>query len=190
MRYMIKQLMAIGLGVVAIFVLSSLKLPDFSGLSVRDLWSDDLCLDRRPGHWSAHPWRQELDVFGPLSIEPVEIARIGFIVAIAAVLDHPEKEMRPFHWMATVFAMGAVHMGLILREPYLGGTVVYVPIMLAMLYFAGIPPIYLFGGDLLRQRGRRNSLNLHLFLHAAAALKLHPLANFSRHRLRRNAFRH
>ncbi len=86
--------------------------------------------------------------------------------------------MKPLKWMANVFALGGVHMALILREPYLGGTLVYVPVMLAMLYFAGIPSIYLlaiifFGGVAVGI-----PLISTYFSMQPQLLALHPLANF------------
>jgi rod shape determining protein RodA len=51
--------------------------------------------------------------------------------------------MDSLKWVGAVFALGVLHMGLILLEPYLGGTLVYAPVMLGMLYFAGTPPLYL-----------------------------------------------
>src|SRR5690348_11159069 len=99
MRYMIKQLMAIGLGVILLFVLSSLNYQIFRaypsviyGLTVIALLAV-LVIGRRIH--GAKSWI----VFGPISIEPVEIAPIGYIVAIAALLDHPEREMRPLQCM-------------------------------------------------------------------------------------------
>src|SRR5581483_3525346 len=41
------------------------------------------------------------------------------------------------------FALAGVHIVLILLERYLGGVLVYVPIVMGMLYFAGVKPIYL-----------------------------------------------
>ena len=84
-------------------------------------------------------------ILGPLSIEPVELARIAFVIAIAGFLDRPERDLRSFKWVLFIFALGGLHMALILLEPYLGGTLAYGPIMLALLYFAGVPPIYLLG---------------------------------------------
>lgn len=142
-RFVVKQLLAVGLGLIAIFVLSSLNYQIFRaypsviyGITVFLLLAV-LVVGRRIN--GAKSWI----VFGPLSFEPLELARLGFIVVIAALLDFPEKEMRPIRWMASVFGLGALHMLLILRQPYLGGTLVYGPIMLGMLYFAGVPPIYL-----------------------------------------------
>ena len=84
-------------------------------------------------------------ILGPLSIEPVELARIAFVIAVAGFLDRPERDLRSFKWVLFIFALGGLHMALILLEPYLGGSMAYAPIMLALLFFAGVPPIYLLG---------------------------------------------
>src|SRR5689334_9944848 len=90
MRFMLKQLMAISIGAIAIFVLSSLNYQIFRaypsviyGFTVVVLAAVLLIGKRIHG---AKSWI----ILGPLSIEPVEIARIGFIVVVAALLDHPE----------------------------------------------------------------------------------------------------
>src|SRR6266581_418334 len=177
-RFMLKQLLAIGLGVIAIFVLSSLNYQIFRAypwvIYVLTLIAliGVLVLGRRIH--GAKSWI----VLGPLSFEPVEIARIGFILVIAAVLDHPEREMNPLKWMINVFALGAVHMGLILREPYLGGTLVYMPIMLAMLYFAGIPSIYLLAIIFYGSVAVGIPLISTYFSMQPQLLSLHPVANF------------
>ena len=69
-------------------------------------------------------------------------------------------------------------MGLILREPYLGGTLVYGPIMLAMLYFAGIPPIYLLAVIFYGGVAAGIPLISTYFSMQPQLLNLHPLANF------------
>jgi rod shape determining protein RodA len=178
MRFMLKQLMAISLGAIAIFVLSSLNYQIFRaypsvvyGLTILLLVAV-LVIGRRIH--GAKSWI----VLGPLSIEPVEIARIGFIMTVAALLDHPEREIRPLQAMATVFALGAVHMALILREPYLGGTLVYVPMMLAMLYFAGVPSIYLLAVIFYGGVAVGIPLISTYFSMQPQLLNLHPLANF------------
>ena len=178
MRFMLKQLIAIGLGVVAIFVLSSLNYQIFRAYPwviyalTLLLLGGVLVLGHRIH--GAKSWF----VLGPLSFEPVELSRIGFIIVIAALLDTPEREINSFKWMAHVFGLGAIHMVLILREPYLGGTLVYGPIMLAMLYFAGVPSIYLlavifFGGVAIGI-----PLISTYFSMQPQLLSLHPFANF------------
>jgi rod shape determining protein RodA len=171
-------LIAIGLGVVAIFVLSSLNYQIFRAypwvIYVLTLLAlvGVLVLGRRIH--GAKSWI----ILGPLSFEPVEIARIGFIVVIAALLDQPEREMNAFKWMSHVFGLGAIHMALILREPYLGGTLVYVPIMLAMLYFAGIPSIYLLAIIFFASMAVGIPLISTYFSMQPQLLSLHPFANF------------
>ena len=85
---------AIGLGTFFIFLLSSVNYQIFRaypwviyGFTLIALLSVFVIGHRIHG---AKSWI----VFGPLSIEPVEIARIGFIVTIAGLLDQPEREMR------------------------------------------------------------------------------------------------
>ena len=177
-RYMFKQLMAIGLGVTAIFVLSSLNYQIFRAypmviyvLTLIVLIGVLVVGKRIHG---AKSWI----ILGPLSMEPVEFARIGFIMVVAAILDHPEKEMRPIHWMATVFGLGAIHMVLILREPYLGGTLVYVPIMLSMLFFAGVPPIYLLAIIFYGGVAVGVPMISTYFAMQPQLLNLHPMAHF------------
>jgi len=177
-RFMMKQLMAIGIGVFFIFILSSLNYQIFRAypwviyaFTVLALVAVLVVGHRIHG---AKSWI----VFGPLSIEPVEIARIGFIVAIAGLLDQPEREMNSLKCMAHVFALGGLHMMLILREPYLGGTLVYGPIMLAMLYFSGVPSIYLLGVMFYGGVAIGIPLIATYFAMQPQLLALHPFANF------------
>src|ERR1019366_4533862 len=103
LRFILKQLTAISLGVVAVFVLSSLNYQIFRaypwviyGLTLLALVGVLVIGSRIHG---AKSWI----VLGPLSFEPVEIARIGFIVTIAGLLDQPEREMSVFKRMSHVF---------------------------------------------------------------------------------------
>jgi rod shape determining protein RodA len=178
LRFIMKQLVSIGIGVFFIFLLSSLNYQIFRaypwviyGLTILALLSVLLIGHRIHG---AKSWI----VFGPLSIEPVEIARIGFIVTIAGLLDQPEREMSVFKCMSHVFVLGGLHMILILREPYLGGTLVYGPIMLAMLYFAGIPSIYLLAVIFYGGVAIGIPLISTYFSMQPQLLALHPIANF------------
>ena len=144
MRYLIRQFAAVCLGAFGLVLISSLNYQLFRshpyvlyGLTLIALTAV-LVVGRRIH--GAKSWI----VLGPISFEPVEISRIGFIVVLAALLDRPEHEIESsFKVLAAAFALAAGHMILILREPYLGGTLVYIPVLLGMLYFAGVRPIYL-----------------------------------------------
>jgi len=142
-RFLIKQGIAVGLGCIFMVVLTIVNYQIFRTYpwvvygATTFLLTLVLIIGKRIN--GAKSWF----VMGPVSFEPVEVARLGFVIALAALLDRPERDMRSFKWVIFVFLIGGVHMALILMEPYLGGTLAYGPMMLAMLYFAGIPPIYL-----------------------------------------------
>lgn len=142
-RYMIKQLSAVGIGMACLLLMSGLNYQLFRSYPgvlytlTAGILMAVLVVGRRIH--GAKSWI----VFGPVSFEPVEFARIGFIVVLAALLDRPERDMRSVRLLATVFALAGGHMALILFEPYLGGILAYGPIVLGMLYFAGVRPLYL-----------------------------------------------
>jgi rod shape determining protein RodA len=144
-RFILKQCIAIGLGAFGLFLMTGLNYQLFRshpgilyGLTLLLLLTVLLIGTRING---AKAWI----VFGPVSFEPVELARIGFILVLAALLDRPERELSlsSISIIGAGFAIAAGHMILIMLERYLGGTLVYVPILLGMMYFAGVRSIYL-----------------------------------------------
>ena len=150
-RYIVKQMIAVGVGLLGFFILSSLNYQLFrnypSVLYILTTLALALVLIIGKRINGAKSWI----VLGPLSIEPVEFARIGFVVVAASLLDRSENELGSFRFLALLFALAGGHMLLILMEPYLGGSLVYIPLVMGMLYFAGVRPLYLlaimfFGG--------------------------------------------
>lgn len=150
-RFIVKQLTAIGLGCAGLFIVTGLNYqlyrshPAFLyGATVILLVA--VLLFGKEIHGSKS-WL----AFGPLLFEPTEITCVGFILVLAALLDRPERELSSMKVFAAVFALASVHILLILRQRHLGGTFVYVPVILGMLYFGGVRPLYLisaifFGG--------------------------------------------
>lgn len=143
-KYLIRQAVATVLGVGAVFVLTGLNYQLFRahpailytlscGLLAGLMVAGKVVNGARS--WYA---------LGPISFEPVEVARLGFILVLAALLDRPERdvEFSP-KLMASAFALAGGHMFLILLQPDFGSTLVYLPILLGMLYFGGLRPIYL-----------------------------------------------
>jgi rod shape determining protein RodA len=142
-RYMVKQAVATMLGFGVFFVLSSLNYQLFRGhpmvlyaITLIMLLAVLLVGTRIFGQKS---WI----VVGPFSFEPVEFCKLGFILVLAGYLDRPEAEMSSTRIMAGAFALAGGHMALILQQPDLGGTLVYAPVVMAMLLFAGVRPLYL-----------------------------------------------
>ncbi len=141
--YIIKQLAAVGVGFFAMTIFTSLNYQIFRPM-LRIIYVLSVILLMAVlviGHriHGAKSWI----VLGPISIEPVEIARIGFVLVLAGILDRPEKEISSIKLLLGVFILAGIHILLILMEPYLGGTLVYMPVLLGMLFFAGVRPIYL-----------------------------------------------
>jgi rod shape determining protein RodA len=142
-RLVVKQLSGIGIGLILVFLLSSLNYQLFRShpgvlYAVTLALLIAVLLIGRRVH-GAKSWI----MLGPLSLEPVEFAKLGFILVLASILDRPETDLSSVRLLVSVFALAAGHMLLILREPYLGGTLVYPPMVMGMLFFAGVRPLYL-----------------------------------------------
>ncbi|MCL2388782.1 MAG: rod shape-determining protein RodA [Elusimicrobia bacterium] len=78
------------------------------------------------------------------SFQPVEVAKIMFIIAIAAYLDNKRKEMRN---ISTLFAATCIllgHFALIMLQPAFSSTLVYFPILIILFYANGADVFHLF----------------------------------------------
>jgi rod shape determining protein RodA len=79
---------------------------------------------------------------GPINFQPAQLAIIGGILIIALLLS----QFRSWHPMLRLALVGAIAGGpmlLILKQPDLGETIVWGPVLLAMLLVAGIPLRYI-----------------------------------------------
>ncbi|HET7560510.1 MAG TPA: rod shape-determining protein RodA [Limnochordia bacterium] len=74
--------------------------------------------------------------FGPIQLQPAEFAKIGLILTLAQLLDK-RPEPRQLRALVLPFLHTAVPMLLILKEPDLGTTMVFVSILFGMLFVAG-----------------------------------------------------
>jgi cell division protein FtsW (lipid II flippase) len=80
----------------------------------------------------AHRWIR----LGPLGLQPSELAKIMFILAMAKYLMYRENYRR-FRGLAAPLAITLVPVLLILKEPDLGTSLVFLPVLFAMLFAAG-----------------------------------------------------
>ena len=80
---------------------------------------------------------------GPLgNFQPSQLAIFGGVLIFALFLsDYPD--MNPVLQILTCLAITALPCVLILIQPYLGGTLVWMPVLVAMLYVSGIKKRYL-----------------------------------------------
>ena len=81
----------------------------------------------------AHRWIR----LGGLGVQPSEFAKIAFILALAGYLAHRELN-GSFTALLWPLAMAALLMLLILKEPDLGTSLVFLPVLLAMLFASGV----------------------------------------------------
>ncbi|MBL9076534.1 MAG: FtsW/RodA/SpoVE family cell cycle protein [Planctomycetes bacterium] len=72
------------------------------------------------------------------SIQPSEFAKLGVVLALAALLRFKSRA-RTFDGLIVPMLVAAVPALLILRQPDLGSSLVFGPILLAMCYAAGAP---------------------------------------------------
>lgn len=80
---------------------------------------------------------------GPLNLQPSELAKLTFILAMADYLMY-RRNYRRVGGLLIPFALALPPIALILREPDLGTSLVFVPVLLAMLFAAGARPRHLF----------------------------------------------
>jgi len=85
--------------------------------------------------------------FGPIQVQPSQIAIVGTILVLAVVLGDLHRGIPAFrhHWLRLLVSgvLAAVPMVMVLKQPDLGSTAVYGPVLVCMLLVASIPFRYL-----------------------------------------------
>ncbi|MDR3049086.1 MAG: rod shape-determining protein RodA [Elusimicrobiota bacterium] len=82
--------------------------------------------------------------FGFVSFQPVEIAKIMYILILAAFLNKNGKDAKKFQFLFYAFLLLLGHLFLIMLQPDFSSTLSYFPVTLVLLYFIGVEPFYLF----------------------------------------------
>jgi rod shape determining protein RodA len=88
---------------------------------------------------------------GPLGFQTSELAKLASVILLAKYLELKEKDMEQITSLIIPFAIFLLPMLLIVIQPDLGGAVIMAPILLSMLFVAGmdiyhISSIFLFFG--------------------------------------------
>jgi rod shape determining protein RodA len=81
--------------------------------------------------------------FGPFQLQPSEFAKLAFIFLQAHFLSRPVDELRLPAVFLKGLGMALLPFVLILKEPDLGSALVFLPMTLAMMFVAGVPPRFL-----------------------------------------------
>ncbi len=94
----------------------------------RYVWETSLI----PTKYGANRWIS----IGPMNIQPSEMAKIAFILALAWYF-RLRSNYRTFKGLIGPFILTILPMGLILKEPDLGTTLLFLPILFTLLFIAG-----------------------------------------------------
>ena len=81
---------------------------------------------------NAHRWIR----FGPISLQPSELAKVAYVLALARYLMYRDNYRR-LRGLIAPLAMTTMPVLLILREPDLGTAAVFLPVLFIMLFTAG-----------------------------------------------------
>jgi rod shape determining protein RodA len=83
-------------------------------------------------------------VIGMIGFQPSEIAKIATIMAIAAYLSRNNSNIDSFKDILTTLAIGVTPVLLILMEPDMGTSIVFIGVILMMFFWKGISSFSLF----------------------------------------------
>jgi len=126
-----------------------------------------------PGLPLVHPIKGQCNWinFGPMSLQPAELMKVGFVLVMARFLRF-RSSFRSVRGLFKPYALAAVPMAFILKQPDLGTALVFIPCLFAMLFVAGAKVrhllviagigvgigavLWFFGGDIIKpyQRDR------------------------------------
>lgn len=81
---------------------------------------------------------------GGFNIQPSEFAKIAAIFPLARYLAYSKRSIYSFRWLASVVGLIFLPALLILRQPDLGTSLVFFAILITMLFWSGVPLVYLF----------------------------------------------
>lgn len=84
-------------------------------------------------------------VFGPISLQPSEFAKVITTLVLARYLALREARVKEWPVMFGAFALAGIPTLLILKEPDLGTALVFIPLVWVMLYTLGVPVRRLLG---------------------------------------------
>lgn len=142
-RYLAKQLLGLGVGAVGLGILTALNYQIFRahpgvvyGLSLLLLGAVLVIGTRIHGSKS---WL----AFGSFFFQPVELAKLAFILFLGALLDRRQEEIEGLRFLFLGFLAAGAHLVLLLLQPDLSSSLVYIPVLLGMLYYGGVRPLYL-----------------------------------------------
>lgn len=77
--------------------------------------------------------------FGVLNIQPAEPAKIAVVLAVSRFLAFGKPRLDEFRWVFVVLLMTLIPAGLVLIQPDLGSSLVFLAVFFAMILWSGMP---------------------------------------------------
>ncbi len=87
--------------------------------------------------------RSWITLFAGFGFQPSEFVKVAAIIAMARFLQQTGEGIRELKNVVFTLVIGLLPAGIILLQPDFGTALVYIPICLTMLFFAGIRPMHL-----------------------------------------------
>ncbi|NLM10188.1 MAG: rod shape-determining protein RodA [Clostridiaceae bacterium] len=142
---LLKQGIGVALGTVAMVILSLLDYKDFRMLGyVAYAFSTLLLvLVLFIGEGYEETGTRGWLVLGPVSYQPSELGKITFVLIVALYLERIVTKTGKYNYIKLIF-FAALPIALVLLQPDIGTSLVYVFIFMCMIFFAGIPYKYIF----------------------------------------------
>ncbi len=81
---------------------------------------------------------------GPVSLQPSEFSKLIMIISLAQLLDERKDRLQTWRDLVPIFAYVGVPFLLVMKQPDLGTSLVFLAILFGMLYVAGINQRLLF----------------------------------------------
>ncbi len=82
--------------------------------------------------------------WGPVKIQPSELAKVATVILLASQLSDRKKDWTQIRNMIRPVLTAAIPCLLVLKQPDLGTSIAFVAMLFTMLYWAGMPFLYLF----------------------------------------------
>ena len=82
--------------------------------------------------------------WGPVKIQPSELAKVATVILLASQLADRKKDLTQIRNLVRPILTAGIPFLLVLKQPDLGTSVAFVAMLLTMLYWAGLPLLYLF----------------------------------------------
>jgi len=82
--------------------------------------------------------------WGPVKIQPSELAKVATAILLASQLADRKKDWTQIRNLIRPLLAAGIPFLLVLKQPDLGTSVAFIALLLIMLYWAGLPILYLF----------------------------------------------